>query len=121
MYTLNLIYFSSYYSYKPINDVEIISGTENRACSKSVNKLYGKSYLYDGEVLKEGDVLGSTGQFVNGAAIVCGGKNFLPNFSMESASLLQEIVILARKFIKSKVNSPLSFPRGKLKVKSKIL
>ena len=51
----------------------------------------------------------------------CGGKNFLPNFSMESASLLQEIVILARKFIKSKVNSPLSFPRGKLKVKSKIL
>ena len=81
MYTLNLIYFSSYYSYKPINDVEIISGTENRACSKSVNKLYGKSYLYDGEVLKESEVLGSTGQFVNGAAIVCGGKNFLDNLN----------------------------------------
>ena len=82
MYTLNLIYFSLCYSKtKPINDVEIISGTENRACSKSVNKLYGKSYLYDGEVLKESEVLGSTGQFVNGAAIVCGGKNFLDNLN----------------------------------------
>ena len=73
--------FSGSYSGGPINDIELISGENNTACSKSVKPIFGKK-LEDGwEETYEGDALGMTGQFTKGAAIICGGKNKLDNLN----------------------------------------
>ena len=66
----------------PINDIELISGENNTACSKSVTPILGKKLKYFfGETSYEGDALGMTGQFTKGAAIICGGKNTLDNLN----------------------------------------
>ena len=74
--------FSGSYSGGPINDIELISGENNTACSKSVKPIFGKK-LEDGggKTYYEGDALGMTGQFTKGAAIICGGKNKLDNLN----------------------------------------
>ena len=66
----------------PINDIELISGENNTACSESVKPIFGKK-LEDrwGRTSNEGDALGMTGQFTKGAAIICGGKNELDNLN----------------------------------------
>ena len=57
-------------------DIEVISGKDNRHCSKSVKPYFGRSFIDEvGEIEHEGDALGMTGQFVKQAPIVCGGKN----------------------------------------------
>ncbi len=66
----------------PTNDIEIISGENNRACSKSVAP-FGNSFRdpETGEILKEGAVIGLTGQFTKEVPIVCGGKNVFDNLN----------------------------------------
>ena len=64
----------------PINDIELISGENNTACSKSVKPIFGQKYE-DWETYYEGEALGLTGQFTNGAAIICGGKNKRDNLN----------------------------------------
>ena len=67
-----------------INDIELISGENNTACSKSVKPIFGQQlYKYNiyNNIYYEGEALGMTGQFTNGAAIICGGKNKLDNLN----------------------------------------
>jgi hypothetical protein len=75
--------FSGSYEGGLINDIELISGENNTACSKSAKPIFGKK-LEDGwgETFYEGDALGMTGQFTKGAAIICGGKNKIDNLNV---------------------------------------
>merc|ERR1712226_951463 len=70
-----LLVAGGYSSGGPINDIELISGENNTACSKSVNPIF------DNETFYEGDALGMTGQFTKEAAIICGGKNRIDNLN----------------------------------------
>ena len=54
----------------PINDIELISGENNTACSKSVKPIFGKELELGWGTFDEGEALGMTGQFTNGAAII---------------------------------------------------
>ena len=70
-----LLVAGGYSSGSLINDIELISGENNTACSKSVNPIF------DNETFYEGDALGMTGQFTKEAAIICGGKNRIDNLN----------------------------------------
>ena len=52
-----------------------------RACSKSVKPIFGRRFADAYGTFNEGDALGMTGQFVNEAAIICGGKNSIDNLN----------------------------------------
>ena len=74
-----------------IKDVEVLNLSaegslqqrqkRNKICSKFVKYVYGQDYLLGEDenghaiIVNEADVLGLTGVFSKGAAIVCGGKN----------------------------------------------
>ena len=78
-----LLVAGGYSSGGPINDIELISGENNRACSMSVKPIFGSQFGYenDNETFYEGDALGMTGQFTKEAAIICGGKNGIDNLN----------------------------------------
>ena len=76
-----LLVAGGYSSGGPINDIELISGENNTACSRSVKPISGSQFGYGNETFYEGDTLGMTGQFTNEAAIICGGKNGRDNLN----------------------------------------
>ena len=79
-----LLVAGGYSSGSLINDIELISGENNRACSKSVTPIFGSKYLdieNENKTIYDGDALGMTGQFTNEAAIICGGKNGIDNLN----------------------------------------
>ena len=61
----------------PINDIELISGENNKACSRSIKPIFGRNF----GTFNEGDALGMTGKFTKEAAIICGGKNKIENLN----------------------------------------
>ena len=78
-----LLVAGGYSSGSLINDIELISGESNRACSVSVKPIFGSKFRWnDGnDTFYEGDALGMTGQFTNEAAIICGGKKGIDNLN----------------------------------------
>ena len=76
-----LLVAGGYAGTKPTNDIELISGKNSRSCSKSVKPIFGRRFSDAYGTFNEGDALGMTGQFVNEAAIICGGKNSIDNLN----------------------------------------
>ena len=76
-----LLVAGGYSSEGPINDIELISGENNTACSRSVKPISGSQFGYGNETFYEGNTLGMTGQFTNKAAIIWDGKNGRDNLN----------------------------------------
>ena len=76
-----LLVAGGYSSGSLINDIELISGENNTACSRSVKPIFGSGFRDGNETFYEGDALGMTGQFTKEAAIICGGKNGIDNLN----------------------------------------
>ena len=65
------------------NKVELIGAKYDRQCSKAINTIIGNGYNGDLDgrqfTFNDGEIIGSTGQYVKDAAVVCGGKGILGN------------------------------------------